>query len=179
MNRNLLEQFQEKEKGPFNWLDFKVGDTVKIFQKVKEIASTAKRLSKTAKKALEAKGENAKSGVVERIQIFEGIVIIKKHGKGLNGTFTVRKISEKVGVEKIFPFHSPHIEKIEIIKRAKTRRAKLYYLRSIKGKKARKKMKERKFEKLLMEEPEIQKEPQDQPTEQTIAEKEPVTEKTT
>ncbi len=97
--------------------DIRSGDIVRVHQKVKEKDK-------------------------ERIQVFEGLVIAKKHGKGPNGTFTVRKISSDVGVERIFPFHCPTIEKIELVKRSKVRRAKLYYMRERRGKKARMKTKE-------------------------------------
>ena len=93
------------------------GDTVKIYQKIKE--------------------KNK-----ERTQFFEGVVLARKHGKGISSTITVRRVVSGIGVEKIFPIHSPTIEKIEILKRGKTRRAKLYYLRIAKGKKARLKRKE-------------------------------------
>ena len=78
----------------------------------------------------------------EKTQVFEGLVIARKHGKGINSTFTVRKISDGVGVERIFPIFCPSITKIEIIKRSKVRRAKLYYMRKLSGKKARMKTKE-------------------------------------
>lgn len=93
----------------------KVGDTVRVHVKVKE-------------------------GSRERIQVFEGTVIAKKHG-GIEETFTVRRISYGIGVEKVFPLHSPVIEKIETVRTGKVRRAKLYYLRDRVGKKA--KVKER------------------------------------
>jgi len=93
------------------------GDTVKVHQKIKE-------------------------GDKERIQIFEGIVIAAKHGKGISGTVTVRKVVDGIGVERIFPIHSPAIGKIEVTKSGKVRRSKLYYLRTASGKKARLKKKE-------------------------------------
>jgi large subunit ribosomal protein L19 len=90
---------------------FQVGDTVRIHVKIKE-------------------------GDKERIQIFEGIVIARKNGD-LRSTFIVRKTSFGQGVERIFPLHSPVIEKIEVVRRGKVRRAKLYYLRNLRGKAAR------------------------------------------
>ncbi|HAR4324132.1 TPA: 50S ribosomal protein L19 [Staphylococcus aureus] len=75
-------------------------------------------------------------GARERIQVFEGVVI-KRRGGGVSETFTVRKISSGVGVERTFPLHTPKIEKIEVKRRGKVRRAKLYYLRSLRGKAAR------------------------------------------
>ena len=95
------------------------GDTVKVHQRITE------------------KGK-------ERIQAFEGIVLARKHGKGINATITVRRVVANVGVEKIFPIHTPTIEKIEVLKKAKVRRAKLYYLRTAKGRKARLKKREEK-----------------------------------
>ncbi len=92
--------------------DIRPGDTVRVSQKIKEKDK-------------------------ERIQAFEGIVIARKHGKGINSTITVRKIISGIGVERIFPLHSPLIGKIEILRRGKVRRAKLYYLKNVKGKKAR------------------------------------------
>ena len=88
-----------------------VGDTVKVHVKVKE-------------------------GARERIQIFEGIVIARKHG-GIEETVTVRRVSYGVGVEKVFPVHAPSIEKIETVRHGKVRRAKLYYLRDRVGKSAK------------------------------------------
>ena len=111
----LLQKFNKDQEKKLP--DLMPGDTVKVHQKVKE-------------------------GDKERIQIFEGIIIAKKHGKGISGTMTVRKIIDGVGVERVFPIHSPAIEKIEIVKRGKVRRAKLYYLRTAKGKKAKLKRKD-------------------------------------
>ena len=98
------------------------GDTVKVHQKIKEVAK------KTKKGGPEKK---------ERIQVFEGLVLARKHGKEMGATITVRKVTSGIGVERIFPIHSPNIEKIEVVKRGKVRRAKLYYLRTAKGKRAR------------------------------------------
>lgn len=82
-----------------------------------------------------------KEGGKERIQVFEGLIIAIKHGRGINGTITVRKISSGIGVERTFPVHSPLVKKIEVIKKSKVRRAKLFYLRKLGDKKV--KMKER------------------------------------
>ena len=89
--------------------DLKPGMTVRVYQKIKELNS---------------KGEEK-----ERVQYYEGMIIAKKHGKETGGTITVRKISDGVGVEKIFPLNLPTITKIEIKKQNKVRRAKLYFLR--------------------------------------------------
>ena len=102
-----IEAKQIKE----NAENFSVGDTVKVFFKIVE-------------------------GTTERIQVFEGIVIAKNNS-GVRKTFTVRKVSYGVGVERIFPMHSPRIEKIEVVRRGRVRRAKLYYLRSRVGKAAK------------------------------------------
>ena len=80
----------------------------------------------------------------EKIQIFEGMVIAKKHNKEMGATITVRKIASGIGVEKIFPIHSPMIAKIEVVKSRKVRRAKLYYIRTAKGKRAQLKLVEKK-----------------------------------
>lgn len=90
---------------------FRAGDTLRVHVRVKE-------------------------GQRERIQVFEGVVI-QRRGGGISETFTVRKISYGVGVERTFPLHSPRIEKIEVMRRGKVRRAKLYYLRKLRGKAAR------------------------------------------
>jgi large subunit ribosomal protein L19 len=111
----ILDQFNKLQLKEMP--DVKSGCTIKVHQKIKE-------------------------GNKERIQIFEGIVIARKHGKGINSTITVRKVVDGVGVERIFPVHSPSIEKIEIIKAGKARRSKLYFLRTAKGRKAKLKNKE-------------------------------------
>lgn len=107
--------------------DIKPGDVVKVHQKIKEGDPSSPA--------------GSSGQVKERMQIFEGLVIAKKHGRGISSTITVRKVVEGVGVERIFPIHSPFIDKIEIISSGKTRRAKLYYLRTAKGIKARLKRK--------------------------------------
>ncbi len=101
----------EREQLRTDLPDFRVGDTIKVHVKIVE-------------------------GDKERIQPFEGVVIRRKAG-GIRSTFTVRKISYGIGVERIFPLHSPRIEHIDVVTRGKVRRAKLFYLRSLKGKAAR------------------------------------------
>lgn len=91
--------------------DFRPGDTIKVHLKIVE-------------------------GTRERIQVFEGVVIKRQNG-GISETFTVRKLSYGVGVERTIPLHSPRIDKIEVVRKGKVRRAKLYYLRSRRGKAAR------------------------------------------
>ena len=81
--------------------------------------------------------QKIKEGDKERLQAFEGVVIAIKHGQGKTGAFTVRKISGNIGVERVFPFHAPTIDKIEVLSQSKVRRAKLYYLRSHIGKKSK------------------------------------------
>ena len=78
-----------------------------------------------------------KEGNKERVQVFEGLVIAVKHGDGLDGTFTVRKESFGVGVERVFPLHSPRVVRVERVKQSKVRRSKLYYMRNLRGKQAR------------------------------------------
>ena len=103
----MLDQQNVKAEVP----QIRVGDTVRVHIKVTE-------------------------GAKERIQVFEGTVIAKKHG-GVNETFTVRRISYGVGVEKVFPVHSPNVVKVETVRKGKVRRAKLYYLRDRFGKAAK------------------------------------------
>ncbi|MDX1645137.1 MAG: 50S ribosomal protein L19 [Thermoanaerobaculia bacterium] len=91
--------------------EFRPGDTVRVHVKVTE-------------------------GAKERIQVFQGVVIARRGG-GTRETFTVRKISSGIGVERIFPLHSPTIDRIEVVRQGKVRRAKLYYLRNLRGKAAR------------------------------------------
>ena len=105
-----LNQIQ-KESLRLDLPDFGPGDTVKVHVKIKE-------------------------GEKERVQIFQGVVISKRKGT-VNATFTVRKVSYGVGVERIFPLHSPVINKIEVINRGRVRRAKIYYLRKLRGRAAR------------------------------------------
>ncbi len=99
-----------------------------------------------------------KEGDKERLQVFRGIVIVKqpKSGKGTHSTFTVRKVSEGVGVERIFPLHSPSIEKIEVETTSRVRRSRLYYLRKLRGKKSRLKEGARFGDLILTDEPQGQ-----------------------
>ncbi len=101
----------EREQLRTDLTPFKVGDTIRVHVKIIE-------------------------GDKERIQPFEGVVIRKKGG-GIRSSFTVRKVSYGIGVERIFPMHSPRIDRIDLINRGKVRRAKLFYLRALKGKAAR------------------------------------------
>ena len=113
---NIIENL-EREQMRVDIPDFKTGDTIKVHARIKE-------------------------GEKERIQVFQGVVIRKRRGQ-TGATFTVRKVSYGVGVERIFPLHSPNIDKVEIVTRGKVRRGKLYYLRNLRGKAAR--IKEKRF----------------------------------
>jgi large subunit ribosomal protein L19 len=101
----------EREQMRLDMPAFLPGDTVRVHVKIRE-------------------------GDKERIQVFQGVVISKRKG-GMNATFTVRKVSYGVGVERIFPLHSPILDKVEIVTRGRVRRAKIYYLRKLRGKAAR------------------------------------------
>ncbi len=118
--------------------DIKPGDTVKVYTRIKE-------------------------GNKERIQIFEGVVIKTQNGKGINGSFTVRKLSYGIGVERTFLLHSPLLQQIKIIKRAKVRRANLGYLRNLKGKAV--KLREKQFDILAVNVSEEDLAPLDKETE--------------
>ncbi len=107
---NIIEKL-EKEQLRMDVPDFDSGDTVKVHVRIRE-------------------------GEKERVQVFQGVVIKKTRGM-TSARFTVRKISGGIGVERIFPLHSPAIDKIEVVARGKVRRSKLYYLKNLKGKAAR------------------------------------------
>jgi len=107
---NIIEAI-EKEQMRGDIPDFRAGDTVKVHAKIRE-------------------------GEKERIQIFQGVVIRKRKGN-TGATFTVRKVSYGIGVERIFPLHAPFVDKIEVLTRGKVRRSRLYYLRKLRGKAAR------------------------------------------
>lgn len=112
---NVLEKIEKEQLKQHP--AFRPGDTLRVHVRIKE-------------------------GDKERVQVFEGVVIAQRHG-GARESFTVRKISYGVGVERVFPLHSPAIDKIEIVSSGKVRRAKLYYLRNLQGKKARLKSRDR------------------------------------
>ncbi len=101
--------------------DFRAGDTVRVHVKITELKEDPK-----TKKLVEK----------TRIQPFEGLVL-ERRGSGLSETFTVRRVTQGIGVERTFPLHSPFIEKIEVIRRGKVRKAKIFWIREKKGKKAR------------------------------------------
>ena len=114
---NKIIENLEKEQMRIDIPDFKAGDTIKVHARIKE-------------------------GEKERVQVFQGFVIRKRKGN-TGATFTVRKVSYGIGVERIFPLHSPIIDTIEVITRGRVRRARLYYLRKLRGKAAR--IKEKRF----------------------------------
>jgi len=107
---SLMEKIEE-EQMRLDMPDFKPGDSVRVHVKIREAGK-------------------------ERVQAFEGVVT-RRRGEGLRSTFTVRKVSYGVGVERTFPLHSPMIEFVELVQRGKVRRARLYYLRKLRGKAAR------------------------------------------
>ena len=113
----------EREQMRIDIPDFRTGDTIRVHAKIKE-------------------------GDKERIQIFQGAVIRKRRGN-TGATFTVRKISYGIGVERIFPLHSPNIDKVEIVTRGKVRKSRIYYMRGLKGKAAESKKKEPDFKAAL------------------------------
>ena len=114
---NIIDKL-EREQMRMDIPSFRPGDTVRVHVKIRE-------------------------GEKDRIQIFQGIVIVKKKG-GIRSSFTVRKVSYGVGVERVFPLHSPSIDKIEVVEKGLVRRSRLYYLRGLKGKAAR--VKTRRFQ---------------------------------
>ncbi|MBM7543507.1 50S ribosomal protein L19 [Periweissella beninensis] len=111
MKQNQLLELVTKDQLRADLPEFRAGDSVRVHARIVE-------------------------GTRERVQIFEGVVI-KRKGTGIQATYTVRKISNGVGVERTFPLHSPRVDKIEVIRHGRVRRAKLYYLRALHGKAAR------------------------------------------
>lgn len=110
------EQFTSVEQDSRKKLDFKAGDTVRVWSKILEKGKT-------------------------RLQAFEGLVLCRKHGTESGATFTIRKVASGVGVERIFPLYSPNVDKIEILRKSKTRRSKLYYIRTKAVKEVKKRLK--------------------------------------
>lgn len=109
---SIIKQL-EKENVRLDLPDFAAGDTVKVHVKIRE-------------------------GEKERIQVFQGVVIGRRRRNGMsNASFTVRKVSSGIGVERVFPLHSPNLDKIELVSYGRVRRAKIYYLRKLRGKAAR------------------------------------------
>lgn len=116
---NLVDEISKKQMKPAGSIpQFNVGDTVRVHFRIVE-------------------------GEKERIQVFEGVVISRKSGESPNATFTVRRVAFNEGVERVFPLHSPRVEKVEVTREGQVRRAKLYYLRDRVGKAARVKAKQR------------------------------------
>jgi large subunit ribosomal protein L19 len=110
------KQFTPVEQESRKNIDFKAGDTVRVWSKILEKGKT-------------------------RLQAFEGLVLSRKHGKESGATFTIRKVASGVGVERIFPLFSPNVDKIEVIRKSKTRRSKLYYIRTKAVKEVKKRLK--------------------------------------
>lgn len=122
---SLMAEIAHKIISPINVeerrnLDIRPGDTVRVSQKIQDKGKT-------------------------RIQLFEGVILARKHGKEAGGTFTVRRSTGGVAVEKIYPLYSPMIDKIEVVKRAKVRRSKLYYIREKAAKQIRRQMRRSRF----------------------------------
>ncbi len=109
-------QFTSVDMASRKKLDFKAGDSVRVWNKIQEKGKT-------------------------RLQAFEGLVLSRKHGTESGATFTIRKVASGVGVERIFPLYSPNIDKIEVLRRSKTRRSKLYYIRTKAVKEVKKRLK--------------------------------------
>lgn len=109
-------QFTSVDQESRKSLDFKAGDTVRVWNKIQEKGKT-------------------------RLQAFEGLVLSRKHGTESGATFTIRKVASGVGVERIFPLYSPNIDKIEVLRKSKTRRSKLYYIRTKAVKEVKKRLK--------------------------------------
>lgn len=138
---NIVHEFTKNQHSQ-TLVDIRPGDTIKIFQRVKE-------------------------GEKTRVQPFEGLVIARKHGSGISATITVRKISGGIGVEKIIPIHSPTITKVEVLKRSKVRRAKLYYIRTKAAREVRRKMKTLAHTKTETKAADTAKEPEKSETQET------------
>jgi len=128
MNSRVISPVKTEERAK---LDLRSGDTVVVWQKIQEKGKT-------------------------RLQAFEGLVLARKHGSEAGATFTVRRIASGVGVEKIFPLYSPMIDKIEIVKRSKVRRAKLYHIRDKAAKEVRRQMRNERFAKEVLPAPTLE-----------------------
>ncbi len=127
---NFIQEIEQKQKkDPADLSKFNVGDTVRVHFRIVE-------------------------GERERIQIFEGVVISRKGGEGANARFTVRRVAHNEGVERVFPLHSPRVERVEVVREGHVRRAKLHYLRALSGKAARVKAKARAIESKKTSKPE-------------------------
>ena len=119
---NLIQELEQKQKkDPADLSKFNVGDKVRVHFRIVD-------------------------GERERVQIFEGVVISRKGGEGANARFTVRRVTHNEGVERVYPLHSPRVERVEVVREGHVRRAKLHYLRKLSGKAARVKAKARSIE---------------------------------